>query len=201
MNFYLYIVLVSIASYFIGCFSTARMIAKSFRNMNIYKVGTGYADTENIFSNISKFLGILVGTIDVLKVYFYLHLLSFCHTYLSFSDKMLTHDITLFIFGFFMILGHTLPVTHGFKGGRGIFNYTGLMLYFIPIPMIIILALCYVIIQFFKQIRFSNFIIVLLPPVISFFSNTEHYLQVLMVITALLMGLLNFIVAKRLGEL
>lgn len=201
MNFYLYIAIMSVLSYFVGCFSTARIVAKTFRSMNIYKVGTGYADTENIFSNISKPLGIMVGAIDIVKVYAYLWVLSHLHNYLQFSDKVLTHDITLFIFGFFMIFGHTMPVTHGFKGGRGIFNYTGLMLYFIPIPMISILVLSFILIMAFKQIRFSNFIIVLLPPLIAFFGNTEHYLMVMMVIIAILMGILNFIVSKRLGEL
>jgi len=169
--------------------------------MNIYKMGTGYADTENIFCNISKPLGIMVGAIDIVKVYLYLWVLSHLHTYLHFSDQMPTHDISLFIFGSFMILGHTLPVTHGFRGGRGIFNYTGLLLFFIPVQVISVLVLSFILIMAFKQIRFSNFIIVLLPPFIAFFGNTEHYLMVMMVITAILMGILNFIVSKRLGEL
>lgn len=58
MNFYLYVIAVSLLSYGLGCFSTARMPAKSFVKLNIYKVGTGYADTENIYCHISKTLGI-----------------------------------------------------------------------------------------------------------------------------------------------
>jgi glycerol-3-phosphate acyltransferase PlsY len=47
-----------------GGFSTARILAKSVRSLNIYKVGTGLADTENIFQNVSRPMGILVGLID-----------------------------------------------------------------------------------------------------------------------------------------
>lgn len=191
----------SILSYGLGCFSTARLLAKSFKNLNIYKVGTGYADTENIYSNISKLLGILAGAIDILKVLLYLILLAYIHSYLNFSENILTRDITLFIFGFFMILGHTLPITHGFKGGRGIFNYSGLILFFAPIPMISVLALSFILILFFKQIRFSNFIIVLLPPIIAFFCNLSHSVLVMMAITAIIMGILNLIVSKQLGEI
>lgn len=201
MNFYIYIAVICLASYLFGCFSTARIIAKTFRSMNIYKVGSGYADTENIFSNISKSLGILVGLIDIAKVYIILWLLSYLHDYLGYSDITLTKNITLFIFGFFLILGHTLPVTNKFKGGRGLFNYTGLMLFFIPIPMLAVLTLSFILVMFFKQIRFSNFLIVLLPPIIAFFVDTDHDLNVIMAITAFLMGVLNFIVCKRLGEL
>ncbi|MCB5250014.1 MAG: glycerol-3-phosphate acyltransferase [Candidatus Cloacimonadales bacterium] len=201
MNFYVYIVLVCILSYFMGCFSTARIMAKTFRSMNIYKVGTGYPDTENIFSNISKSLGIAVGAIDIAKMYMYLCLLSYLHSYLHYPDTVLTKNITLFIFGFFVLLGHTLPVTSGFRGGRGVFNYTGLLLFFIPIPVIVVLVLSFFLIMKFKQIRFSNFIIVLLPPFIAFFMNVEYNLKVLLVITAALMGILNLIVCKRLGEI
>ena len=67
--------------------------------------------------------------------------------------------------------------------------------------MLAVLALSFILVMFFKQIRFSNFLIVLLPPIIAFFVDTDHDLNVIMAITAFLMGVLNFIVCKRLGEL
>ena len=59
--------LVSIAANFYGCFSTARILTKTFRSLNIHKVGSGMADTANIYSHVSRPMGILVGALDILK--------------------------------------------------------------------------------------------------------------------------------------
>lgn len=195
----LYAVIVCILSYFLGCFSTARVIAKNFRNLNVYKIGFGFADTENIYSNISKPLGVLAAFIDSGKMALYLIFLKYLFTYLNFA--ILSNEIMIFVFGFFMIAGHCLPVTHSFKGGRGIFTYIGLLIVFIPLPMLYVLTISFAIIILFKQIRFAQYLIVLIPPVLSFFWGKPRQLVILMSITAFLMGLLNFIVAKRLGEL
>ena len=195
---------ICIISYFLGCFSTARMVAKSFRSINIYKIGSGLADTENIFSNISKTLGILVAFIDASKVYLFL---TFLKLLASWSDFVLFDiSIMLFIIGAFMIAGHCLPVTHNFKGGRGQFIYIGLLLVIVPIPMLCIVIAAALIIFFFKQIRFAQIMIVLLPPILSyimgerFILGEERLIMLLMMIMALLMGVFNFALSKRLGE-
>jgi len=110
-------------------------------------------------------------------------------------------ELPLFIFGFFMIGGHCLPATHKFRGGRGIFTYIGLMLFFVFQPMIYILLIALVIIFLFKQIRFTQYFIVLFPPILSVFWIDSRQVLIMMFVTAFLMGILNFIVAKRLGEL
>ncbi|MDD4156047.1 MAG: glycerol-3-phosphate acyltransferase [Endomicrobiaceae bacterium] len=192
-------VLISIASYGIGCFSTARVLAKSFKYLNIYKVGTGFADTENIYSNISKPLGIVAAILDSGKMFLYLSIIKFFFIYAGYEELSL--QIPLFIFGFFMIGGHCLPVTHKFRGGRGIFTYIGLMMFFAFQPMIYVLLIAIVIIMLFKQIRFAQFFIVLFPPILSVFWIESRQLLTLMFITAFLMGVLNLIVARRLGEI
>ena len=61
-----------VLAYLYGCFSTARIVAKGFRSLDIYKVGTGLADTENIYANISRPLGVLVGALDMAKAYLFM---------------------------------------------------------------------------------------------------------------------------------
>lgn len=200
MNIFIYAVLMSIMSYFVGCFSTARVIAKYFKSLNIYKVGNGNPDTENIYNNISKPLGVLAGAVDIAKVYFYLYLLRFIQGYFGYTHD-LSFNLLLYIFGFFLLLGHCLPLTHRFKGGRGIFNYTGMMLFFIPVPMMIIFCIALVLVYGFKQVRFSNFFLVLFPPILGFFWGIPRELNLMMAIAAIFMGILNFIVSKKLGEL
>jgi acyl phosphate:glycerol-3-phosphate acyltransferase len=187
-----------IVSYGLGCFSTARFIAKSFKSLNIYKVGTGHPDTENIYSNIDKFLGIIAGITDFGKIYVYLFFLKIL---LDLFYPCLATQNHLLILGFVMVIGHCLPATHHFKGGRGIFTYIGFVTFFAPIPMLIIALLAFILIVGFKQIRFAQYMVVLLPPFINFlFPGGKEFLGK-MFLAALLMAIINVFVSKRLGEI
>ncbi|MBC8416346.1 MAG: glycerol-3-phosphate acyltransferase [Candidatus Cloacimonetes bacterium] len=192
-----------IISYFLGCFSTAKFITKSYKSMNIYKVGTGHPDTQNIFRNINKSLGIFVGIVDFGKMFFYLVLLDFLLNY-SPVVKAIGEIGTvnhLLILGFAAVIGHCLPLTHRFKGGRGLFTYIGFVTFFMLWPMIIIVTLSLIIVIFFKQIRFAQYMIVLLPPFINFFFERDPVFLGKMFIVAILMGIINFFVSKKLREI
>ena len=192
-----------VLSYLIGCFSTAKLIAKSYKSINVYKVGTGHPDTQNIFSNIDKTLGIFTGIVDFGKMFFYIVLLDFLLNYHPIIDIIgdIGTNNHLLILGFFMVIGHCLPVTHHFKGGRGLFTYIGFVLYFAPYPMMIIAVLAIILVMVFKQIRFAQYMVVMLPPFVNFFFEDDSALLAKIFIAALLMGIVNFIVSKKLGEI
>ena len=205
-------------SYFYGCFSTARILTKSARSLNIYKVGSGFADTENIYSNVSKPLGVLVGALDVVKSYAYLY---FMKTVLIFFDKMQTpsdlsmlySDNMMMLYGLMMLVGHCLPLTNKLRGGRGIFTYMGFILFMSFFPMLITMLLALLVVFIFRQIRFAQYIIVLLPMVFTQLLDALNKFIPLIPVhnlgaafsskllgLAIAMGILNFIVSKKLGE-
>ncbi len=192
-----------ILSYLLGCFSTAKLLAKSYKSINVYKVGTGHPDTQNIYNNIDKTLGIFAGIVDFGKMYFYIVLLSFLLNYPPITDAIgdIGTNNHLLVLGFFMVIGHCLPVTHRFRGGRGFFTYIGFVLYFAPFPMMIITLLAIILVVFFKQMRFAQYMVVMLPPFVNFFFEDDSALLAKMFIAALLMGIINFIVSKKLGEI
>ena len=190
---------ICILSYFLGCFSSARILARSFRHLNVYKVGTGQADIYNIFNNVSKSLGTLAATLDMVKIYVYLMILKQVLPLTNYD--FLSSNTLIFLFGFFLMAGHCLPLTHNFKGGRGVFTFTGMMLVFIPFGMLGVMLVAAVLAVFFKQYRLAQYLIVLLPPILCYFIHTDSQFILMVVITALLMGILNFIVSKRLGEI
>ncbi len=206
MNEILIFIGLAIVSYFLGCFSTAKIIAKYYKSINIYKVGTGHPDTQNIYHNVDKTLGILTGIIDVGKIFFFLVLLqyllgnSFLHGVIP-GLQNIDAENYLLILGFIMVIGHCLPITHKFKGGRGMFTYIGFVVFFSPWPMIIICLLALVVVLKFKQYRFGQFMIVLLPPFVNFFFADSQNFVAKMFIAALFMGVINIFVSKRLGEI
>ncbi|MBM4404246.1 MAG: glycerol-3-phosphate acyltransferase [Candidatus Cloacimonetes bacterium] len=214
MIYLLWFMLIAL-SYMYGGFSAARVVAKSFRSLNIYRVGTGLADTENIYQNVSKALGFLVGAIDVSKSYFYLWLLDSLLQWggdYKFMEgiEFLYRPEMIMVYGVAMLIGHCLPLTHGFRGGRGIFTYMGFIAYVCFMPMMITAVLAMLSVVWFKQIRFAQYLIVVFPVILmqlmlSFF---PHYLKTqpsysfaYMFGTVILMGALNVIVSKRLGEI
>ncbi len=202
-------------AYLYGCFSTARVVAKTFRSLNIYKVGSGLADTENIYSHVSKPMGVLVGALDVLKALLFLLVAEFLLRLLdnsgSLGDVQLLYNRNIMLlYGLGMLFGHCLPATHKFHGGRGIFTYTGFLLYVVPVPMTIALLLAWIIVLYFKQIRFAQYVIVILPVLLthvllgffpSLLPDLPKFFVAIIWAIAILMGALNFVVSKRLGEL
>jgi acyl phosphate:glycerol-3-phosphate acyltransferase len=193
------IILFTIVSYAIGCFSAARLVALHFKQLNIYKVGSGHPDTENIYQNVSKPLGVLAGIIDMAKMYFFLLIVSYLFRRFGLVGN--GHAVWLQIFGFAMIVGHCLPATNRFKGGRGLFTFIGFASFFVFWPMVIVVTLALIVIFAFKQIRFAQYMIVLLPPFVSYFFPCYKGFFPNMLVLSILMGIMNYIVSKRLGEI
>ncbi|HNW24727.1 MAG TPA: glycerol-3-phosphate acyltransferase [Candidatus Cloacimonas sp.] len=211
---YLFALLIIIIAYLYGCFSTARVIAKSFRSLNVYKIGSGLADTENIYTNISKPLGTLVGATDVAKAYLFLMIVEFVLRFIdnkvinySGFDILYSENIML-IYGLCMLIGHCLPYNHHFRGGRGIFTYMGMLAYFAFLPTLISAAVAWLIVLFFRQIRFVQYLIVILPVILyiifytlfHYHKDFPPYFITLLLGNAVVMGVLNIIVSKKLGE-
>lgn len=210
-------ILLFLLSYWYGCFSTARVLAKSFRSLNIYKVGTGFADTENIYYHVSKPLGIMTGALDIVKSYAWLF---FLKQFLVFMDQMsvppdmsrlYTCDMMM-LYGVGMLIGHCLPLTQHLRGGRGILTYLGIMAFFVFYPAVITGLLALVMVMVFKQVRFAQYSIVILPVILTIiFSalpglnmlnpmHTGSLFTVKLMGMMILTGILNFIVSKKLGE-
>lgn len=199
-------ILLCIFSYFIGCFSTGKLLAKGYKSLNIYKVGNGFPDTQNIYEHVSKPLGIMVGALDFLKMYLFMQLINFILSdpYLSSQFPHFQHLSTqnhLFIIGFAMILGHSLPITHKFIGGRGLFTFIGYIAFFAFWPMLIVSILGLILVFVFKQIRFAQYMIVLLPPFVNFFFPGGKQFIAKMFVASLLLIIINYILSKRLGEI
>jgi len=202
-------------SYLYGSFSTARIVTKSFRSLDIYKVGTGLADTENIYTNISKPMGVLVGALDAAKAYLFLLVVEMLlrlidHTGAIRGIAPLLQPYILLLYGVGMLIGHCLPFTNNFRGGRGIFTYMGFVAYFIFYPTLITAFIAWVLVIRFHQIRFSQYLIVILPVVLyqilypiipAFRKELPPYFVAIMLGVAVLMAVLNIIVSKKLGEI
>jgi glycerol-3-phosphate acyltransferase PlsY len=195
---------IALLAYICGLFSTARVFAKTFKYLKITKVGTGHADTKNIYSNVSKTMGVIVGIIDIAKMYLFLYFIKYIIISV-FNKPDLASDNLLFIYGFFLILGHCFPFYNKFKGGRGIFTYAGYLGFFAPASTLIVGIISAIIALAFGQYRAAKYFMVGGPVVASLIISTITQvtpgLTMKIFIAAILMIAVNFIVSRKRKEI
>lgn len=195
---------ISILAYICGLFSTARVLARTFKYLNITKVGSGHADTKNIYSHVSKTMGIVVGIVDIAKMYLFLYLIKYVLS--SFMNQPnLATDNFLFIYGFFLILGHCFPFYNRFKGGRGIFTFAGYLGFFAPATMLIVGLISAIIALGFAQYRAAKYFLVGAPVIASLIISTITHVQTGLTtkifVASSLMVIVNLIVSRKRNEI
>ena len=120
---YLYYVVLGIISYFIGNFSSARVVAK-FKNDDITKHGSGNPGTLNTWRAFGFWAGVLTFVLDMLK-----GLIPTLVAYFAFKHVAgCSSEIAVYVAGFAVVLGHIFPVLFHFKGGKGIATSIGVFL-------------------------------------------------------------------------
>ncbi|MBC8526947.1 MAG: glycerol-3-phosphate acyltransferase [Candidatus Cloacimonetes bacterium] len=201
MNIIIKEIILILLAYYIGSFSFARIITKIFRNLNICKVGDLTADATNVYRNVSKTLGIVVWILDFLRIY-----ISLWFVWLVFLKN---EPELLILVGFSMIVGHCFPIMHRFVGSRGVVAYIALLFFFAPYATLIVGIACLVILIFFRQIRFIQYMMVIMVPVVYYILRKietpmlfSHEVNVkYLLLASIIMGILNFFVSKRYGEI
>lgn len=128
-QFWYWMILMAVASYLIGCFNFAVLIAK-FRHKDVRKIGSGNPGTMNVSREFGLKVGLLNFVLDVCKggVPALVSYLVFRDYYFSGTDIVVS-DFTRYFCGVFVIVGHVYPVTMKFRGGKGIASTLGLFLF------------------------------------------------------------------------
>jgi glycerol-3-phosphate acyltransferase PlsY len=120
-------VAVLVFAYLLGSITTAFVITKRIKQVDIRRVGDGNMGARNTFHEIGPRFGVTVAVIDFLKgalPVFLAHIIG-----LSLGWQILA--------GVLAILGHDFPVFAGFKGGQGTASSLGTMLVLFPVPTLI----------------------------------------------------------------
>lgn len=117
---YLYYILLGVASYLIGNFSSARVVAKS-KNDDITKHGSGNPGTLNTWRTFGFWSGILTFLLDAIKGV--IPTLVACLTFGYIPGC--SAEIAMYVAGFSVVFGHIFPIIFKFKGGKGIATSVG----------------------------------------------------------------------------
>ena len=118
--------IMAIASYFIGNVNFAVIISK-LKRKNIKEMGSGNPGTLNMARNFGIKIGVLTLFLDVLK-----GAVPTLVGYFVFQSQELQGfelaELSKYVCGFCVVIGHIYPVCFKFKGGKGIASTVGVFI-------------------------------------------------------------------------
>jgi len=124
MNTYLFYSFCLLIGYLIGSILFARLITRLATGQNILELGNHNPGAYNVFRNVGKGWGILVGILDAGKALFPMLIARYVFH--------LQDDIALGCLGIGALLGHGYPLYYHFEGGRAASILMGMLIFFVP---------------------------------------------------------------------
>ncbi len=118
--------LMAVVCYLLGCVNFAMIIART-KHKDAHKIGSGNPGTMNMSREFGLKVGLVNFLLDVSKggipaliSYFVFQ------DYVFAGTDVVVSDVTRYLCGVFVIIGHIWPVTMRFRGGKGIASTLGL---------------------------------------------------------------------------
>jgi glycerol-3-phosphate acyltransferase PlsY len=150
-----------IVSYFLGTIPSALIVAKR-GGVDVTAEGSGNPGTSNVVRLLGWKYGLVVFVADVLKgsasvgIAYYL-----THTY---GDN-LNVSYLAYACAYAAVLGHTFPVTRGFRGGKGVATGGGTMFVLYPVMSAVLCTSWFVIRKLTGKSAVASLIITIAVPV------------------------------------
>lgn len=137
--------LLIVAAYLIGSFPSALVIGKVFYKKDIRDFGSGNLGSTNAFRVLGKGGGATVLLLDIGKGILAAYLASVFYT-----------SIHPLIISIFALIGHIYPLFAGFRGGKAVATAGGLVIFFLPASVAILLLVFGVSLKIWKMVSLSS---------------------------------------------
>ena len=132
MNDWLIVIPGFILAYLLGSIPTAVWVGKWFYGKDIRNEGSGNAGATNTIRVLGVKAGIPVILVDVFKGYLAIYMTRYFLPAGAGSDLRIYLEI---IAGFMAVIGHTLPLFAGFRGGKGVGTLLGVGIALYPVAV------------------------------------------------------------------
>lgn len=170
------LVSIGFVSYLIGCFTAGYIIGKLFFRTDITKEGSGNLGTTNAFRTLGVKAGALTLLVDLLKGFLAVFLAS------KFEPVWGPYVAALFV-----VIGHNFPFHLNFKGGKGVATSAGVVLFFSPLLILVLLALFFAIVLITKKVSLGSVMAAIFAPFVTWFMSRDPNLLVVISFLALLL--------------
>lgn len=125
-----------IIGYLLGCFNPASILGKRHK-LNLRELGSKNLGASNVLLTMGKARGFLVMVVDIAKAFFAARIARLLFPKLAVGGMLAA---------FGAILGHIYPFHMGFRGGKGLAAFGGMVLAYNPWMFAALLALCCVLV-------------------------------------------------------
>jgi acyl phosphate:glycerol-3-phosphate acyltransferase len=140
-------------AYLLGTFPSATLVARR-RGVDITAAGSGNPGASNTFRLLGWKAGALVFAMDVLK-----------GALAALAGLAVDGHRGAYVLGVAAVLGHVLPVTRRFKGGRGVATGAGVMLVIFPLLTLAMAALWIVLARVTHKASVASITVAIVFPV------------------------------------
>ena len=138
-------ILLIIIVYLLGSFPSALIVGKLFFGKDIRKFGSGNLGSTNAFRILGKGGGISVLVLDIGKGILAAFIAS------AFSEHL--HPLIISIFA---LIGHIYPLFAGFRGGKAVATAGGIVIFFLPAYIILLIAAFAISLKLWKMVSLSS---------------------------------------------
>ncbi|PKP51811.1 MAG: acyl-phosphate glycerol 3-phosphate acyltransferase [Bacteroidetes bacterium HGW-Bacteroidetes-1] len=153
-------------AYLLGSIPTAVWVGKWFYDVDVRNAGSGNAGATNTIRVLGVKAGIPVIIIDVLKGYIAVISVTFI---VRISGGDTVSPYLEMGAGAMAVIGHTLPVFAGFRGGKGVATLLGVGLGLFPYAAWVAVAIFVIVLIFSKYVSLSSMSAGILFPFVVYF--------------------------------
>ena len=159
-------ILVAIEAYLLGSIVFGILISKHFCHDDVRTHGSGSAGMTNMLRNYGKAAGAATAVGDVAKgaVAVILGRLIFAWMLLGTGIEPVCGA---YLAGIFAVIGHTLPVYFGFKGGKGVLVGAGAILATSPVVVLALLIIFLIEFAITRIVSLGSIIVAGLYPILA----------------------------------
>lgn len=174
--------LVAVIGYLIGCFSSAYLVGKIFKSIDIREHGSGNSGATNALRVMGLRAGALTFILDILK--------GVISAYMGYR---LYGQMGLLIGGMFAVVGHNWPAFLNFKGGKGVATSLGFLLMINPKVLLPSIILGIIAIATSKHVSLGSLIILGSYPILYYLLEEiiGYRLDIKILIVTILLALMS----------
>lgn len=194
---YLPIVGCFVLAYLLGSLSTAVWVGKAFHGVDVRTHGSGNAGATNTIRVLGVKTGVIVMIIDVFKGWLAVALSGWLLFSLLNIDQLI---IVKIVSGLFAVTGHIFPLYTGFRGGKGVATFVGVILALYPLAFFIVLVWFVIVFMLTRYVSLDSVTGALIFPliVVFFLKEQNTALIVLSIIIAVFIPLTHHKNIRRL---
>ncbi len=149
----LWICLLAVPAYLLGTFPTAILVARAGGH-DVTAEGSGNPGASNVARIMGWKAGLLVMAGDLAK-----------GAIAAGVGLVVSGRPAAYVLGFLAVIGHTYPVTRGFRGGKGVATAGGMLAVLNPLVSLVLAAVWFVAARVLKLASVGSLVIAVLFPV------------------------------------